>query len=328
MTTGRVPYTKPPPASHASLDRGDRAMPSWLMQLPSAEIVIVAMAFAWGSILGSFANVVLHRLPRGESVARERSRCPACGAAVRPRDNVPVFGWILLGGRCRDCRTPIAIRYPLVEAACGGIAAIVASGDLAGTAVAPLLDSGRSGIDRLLLSADWRLVVAWLMHAVSLIAVTVWALLDWDAQRNAAADPGASSLGSAACPGAAGLALTALLLTTCVPGIGPRGLDASMSSEATGPAARFAAAAVGLLAGRILGGITGRPADRCGLALLGAVTGWQAVTVVAVVTMPLTRLGRGIWPHVATALVATAVTAAWRPLCLVAEATWNATFGG
>jgi leader peptidase (prepilin peptidase)/N-methyltransferase len=303
-------------------------MPSWLMQLPSAEIVIVAMAFAWGSILGSFANVVLHRLPRGESVARERSRCPACGAAVRPRDNVPVFGWILLGGRCRDCRTPIAIRYPLVEAACGGIAAIVASGDLAGTAVAPLLDSGRSGIDRLLLSADWRLVVAWLMHAVSLIAVTVWALLDWDAQRNAAADPGASSLGSAACPGAAGLVLTALLLTTCVPGIGPRGLDASMSSEATSPAARFAAAAVGLLAGRILGGITGRPADRCGLALLGAVTGWQAVTVVAVVTMPLTRLGRGIWPHVATALVATAVTAAWRPLCLVAEATWNATFGG
>lgn len=328
MTTGRVPYTKPPSASHATLDTGDRAMPAWLTQLPIAEIVIVAIAFAWGSILGSFANVVLHRLPRGESVARERSRCPACHSAVRPRDNVPVFGWILLGGRCRDCHTPIAARYPLVEAACGGIAAIVAAADLAGTAVPPLLDSGRSGIDRLLLSADWRLVAAWLMQTVSLISVTVWALLDWDAKRKSPIGTRASSSGSVACPGAAGLVVAALLLTTGVPGIGPRALFASISPEATGPAARFVAAVVGLLAGRVLGGIGGRSADRCGLALLGAVAGWQAVTVVAVVTMLLRRLGRGAWPHVVTAAVATVVIATWRPLGIAVEAAWNATFGG
>jgi hypothetical protein len=163
---------------------------------------------------------------------------------------------------------------------------------------------------------------------VSLISVMVWALLDWDAERNRPPGSIASSFGGAACPGAAGLVSAALLLTTCVPGIGPRGLDASMSPETGGPAARFVAAAVGLLAGRVLGGLAGRPADRCGLALLGAVAGWQAVTVVAVMTVPLRRVGRGVWPHVATAIVATAVTAAWRPLGLAVEAAWNVTFGG
>lgn len=303
-------------------------MPSWLTQLPIAEIVIVAMAFAWGSILGSFANVVLHRLPRGESVALERSRCPACSAAIRPRDNVPVFGWLLLGGRCRDCRTPIAVRYPLVEAACGGIAAVVAAADLAGTAIPPLLDSGRSGIDRLLLSGDWRLVVAWLLHAVSLISIAVWNLLDWDRARNERRDSMASSSGGASCPGAASLVLAGLVLTTCVPGVGPRALVAAMPPEATGPAARFVAAAVGLLAGRILGGLGGRPADRCGLALLGTVAGWQAVTVVAMVTTVLRRIGGGAWPHVVTAGVATAVIAAWRPLWLAVDAAWHASGGG
>lgn len=70
-----------------------------------------------GLVLGSFANVVTHRVPRRESVVRPASRCPSCSAAIPPRDNVPVLSWLLLGGRCRRCRAPISLRYPLLELA-------------------------------------------------------------------------------------------------------------------------------------------------------------------------------------------------------------------
>lgn len=72
-------------------------------------------AGALGLLVGSFLNVVVHRVPRGESLLRPASRCPGCGHPVRPRDNVPVLGWLLLRGRCRDCGTGIGARYPAVE---------------------------------------------------------------------------------------------------------------------------------------------------------------------------------------------------------------------
>jgi leader peptidase (prepilin peptidase)/N-methyltransferase len=84
-----------------------------------------AFALVLGSIVGSFLNVVAHRLPRGESVVRPRSRCPGCGTAIRPYDNVPVLSWLLLRGRCRDCREPISPRYPLVEAGTALLCALV-----------------------------------------------------------------------------------------------------------------------------------------------------------------------------------------------------------
>ena len=68
-----------------------------------------------GLIVGSFLNVVIHRLPLGESIVSPPSRCPKCGARVKPFDNVPVLSWLLLRGRCRKCRAPISVRYPLIE---------------------------------------------------------------------------------------------------------------------------------------------------------------------------------------------------------------------
>ena len=65
--------------------------------------------------MGSFLNVVIHRLPRGESLVSPGSRCPACGSAIAPYDNVPVVSWLVLRGRCRRCGEPIPARYPLVE---------------------------------------------------------------------------------------------------------------------------------------------------------------------------------------------------------------------
>ncbi len=74
-------------------------------------------AFAIGALIGSFINVVIHRVPRDESIVFPASRCPSCHARIRPWDNVPVLAWLWLRGRCRDCREPIAGRYPLVELA-------------------------------------------------------------------------------------------------------------------------------------------------------------------------------------------------------------------
>jgi leader peptidase (prepilin peptidase)/N-methyltransferase len=70
-----------------------------------------------GALFGSFLNVVTFRLPRRESLVKPRSHCTACGAPVRPYDNVPILSWLLLRGHCRDCSAHISARYPLVEAA-------------------------------------------------------------------------------------------------------------------------------------------------------------------------------------------------------------------
>jgi leader peptidase (prepilin peptidase) / N-methyltransferase len=72
-------------------------------------------ALLFGMIVGSFANVCIHRLPRGESLVRPRSRCPACRAPIAALDNIPVLSWLFLGGRCRRCRGRISGRYPAVE---------------------------------------------------------------------------------------------------------------------------------------------------------------------------------------------------------------------
>ncbi|HEY7510772.1 MAG TPA: prepilin peptidase [Vicinamibacteria bacterium] len=77
------------------------------------------IALLLGLIVGSFANVCIHRLPRRQSVGTPPSSCPRCGARIRPWDNVPVLSYLALRGRCRGCRAPISLRYPLVEAANG-----------------------------------------------------------------------------------------------------------------------------------------------------------------------------------------------------------------
>jgi leader peptidase (prepilin peptidase)/N-methyltransferase len=78
-----------------------------------------------GATIGSFLNVVAYRLPRNESLVRPGSRCPGCDTAIKTHDNVPIFGWLLLRGRCRSCRTSISPRYPIVEATTAALAVAV-----------------------------------------------------------------------------------------------------------------------------------------------------------------------------------------------------------
>jgi leader peptidase (prepilin peptidase)/N-methyltransferase len=84
-----------------------------------SPLAAASLAGLLGLAAGSFANVVIHRVPQGQSVATPGSRCPSCGAPVAWYDNVPVLGWLALRGRCRSCRAPIPVHYPLVELAMG-----------------------------------------------------------------------------------------------------------------------------------------------------------------------------------------------------------------
>jgi leader peptidase (prepilin peptidase)/N-methyltransferase len=80
-----------------------------------AVIVIAAVVFLFGLLIGSFLNVCILRIPRAESIVLPASHCPVCNKPIKPYDNIPVLSWLILRGRCRNCKTPISALYPVVE---------------------------------------------------------------------------------------------------------------------------------------------------------------------------------------------------------------------
>lgn len=318
---------------HASL-----ALPMvhWSSGFPGAELVLVAMAFIWGAILGSFVNVVIHRLPRGQSVVTHGSRCPACGASIRPRDNVPILGWLLLGGRCRDCGAAISAGYPAIEAGCGAIAAIIAAAELSGFG-SPLLAASRPGIDRLL-SGDWRIALAWAIHTVIPVAMLAWNLTAALAG-TAATEASRRHPTHDGCDAAALVAAAVIALVTAAPAVGPPGflIDGRAPEALRGWQATFVASCLGVVAGRFAGAVTGAGGDRCGLATFGAAAGWQAVVVVTIVTMGVRLLVAAMRPQgligrvvaaAAPAVAATAFFAAWLPIAEAWGRCWRVLLPG
>jgi leader peptidase (prepilin peptidase)/N-methyltransferase len=79
------------------------------------------LAAIFGALWGSFLNVVIYRVPRGESVVSPPSHCPRCNQPIAFYDNIPIFSWLILRGRCRRCRAPFSPRYALIEALCAGL---------------------------------------------------------------------------------------------------------------------------------------------------------------------------------------------------------------
>ncbi|MFM8414208.1 MAG: prepilin peptidase [Planctomycetota bacterium] len=278
----------------------------WIACGPWAEGVTILFGFAWGAMLGSFLNVVVHRVPLGESVVVRRSRCPACGHAIRAADNVPVLGWLRLGGRCRDCQAPIAADYALVEAGCGLVVAVLAATHLAagGRWLPRLADQFPHGIDRLL-RGDWRLLVACGLHAGAVLTIVAWSLLERRGWR-------ASSRSLL-------VALMAMLLVIAlVPAVGPTGLLLDGGDWPAGVEWRpaLAATAAGGLAGWLAGRACRSRAAGLGLPLAGSVLGWQSLTIVAVVTIIVDRAtSRGPWcAGIVLAVLTAAVLAFPAPL--------------
>jgi leader peptidase (prepilin peptidase)/N-methyltransferase len=116
--------------------------------------MLIAFCCVLGLLIGSFLNVVVWRVPRGESVAQPASYCPSCGHAVRPRDNVPVLSYVLLKGRCRDCDTSISARYPLVELTTALIFGLLAWRVGADAALPAFLYLGAAGLALALIDID------------------------------------------------------------------------------------------------------------------------------------------------------------------------------
>jgi leader peptidase (prepilin peptidase) / N-methyltransferase len=88
-------------------------------------VLLLVLAGVLGLLIGSFLNVVIHRVPVGASVVSPPSRCPGCEQQIRARHNVPVLGWLVLRGKCADCGLPISVRYPLVELLTGVLFVLV-----------------------------------------------------------------------------------------------------------------------------------------------------------------------------------------------------------
>jgi leader peptidase (prepilin peptidase)/N-methyltransferase len=136
-------------------------------------------ATLFGLVIGSFLNVVAHRLPSGMSLATPGSHCPSCSAPVRPWDNVPVLSWVLLRGRCRSCSAAIAPRYPIVEALTAILFAAVVAVHLHDT---PMLVLGLVLVAFLvpiaLIDADHRIIPNKLTGPAAVLALVLGTALD------------------------------------------------------------------------------------------------------------------------------------------------------
>lgn len=153
------------------------AVPLWVMEW-TARGLLAAWLFAFGASIGSFLNVVVYRLPRGMDLVYPGSHCPRCGHAIRLWDNIPIISWLLLGGRCRDCRGPISSRYFWVELA-------VASTFLAVAIVEAFLPRGFQEADPQLrpLLTTYHGLPFWCAYATHVILITTLigaALIDFD----------------------------------------------------------------------------------------------------------------------------------------------------
>lgn len=131
-------------------------------------LLVGAWLFAVGTVVGSFLNVCIYRIPWQKSVIWPGSHCPKCWTAIPARDNIPILGWIALGGKCRGCQGSISVRYPLVEALVGTV--------FAGLFVAEVVNGPRV----------WRgeipsyLFAAWFYHAILIALLIAGTFIDYD----------------------------------------------------------------------------------------------------------------------------------------------------
>src|SRR5690348_4168599 len=102
------------------------AVPSFEAVTGVPAFIGLSFVFVSGCLIGRFLNVVIYRLPCGRSVVYPNSAGPGCGAAIKPYDNIPILSWLMLGGKCRSCKSSISFRYPAVELLTGLLFLVVA----------------------------------------------------------------------------------------------------------------------------------------------------------------------------------------------------------
>jgi leader peptidase (prepilin peptidase)/N-methyltransferase len=279
------------------------------------KTILAFWLFALGGVIGSFLNVVIYRLPAGLSLSWPGSHCPACGHPIRWYDNVPVVGWLRLGGRCRDCNAAISPRYPIVEAITAAIFLLVGVVEgLSGGANLPIRPEPVAGGLLLLPPTVLQLAGIVAYHLFALSTLLAAAGIEYDGH-----------------PAPPRLWLPALAAGSLAPIAWPGLHPAAAWPGLTGPLAGVADGAAGLGLGIVLGlaarPVVGRrkgfgfvPAAGC----VGLFLGWQAVLPVALAAVAIHavaclpgRLGRGPSVEVPTMWLAGLTLAwilAWKPM--------------
>jgi leader peptidase (prepilin peptidase)/N-methyltransferase len=142
-------------------------------------VVYAILAGVLGAVFASFLGVVVDRLPRGESLVHPGSHCNVCMTPVRPYDNVPVLGWIVLRGRCRACGAPIPKRYPLLEAATAAlcVAVVLTRSSAVGVALGLLLVL--TVLPAALIDLDHHRIPNWITGPAAVLALVLGSALGW-----------------------------------------------------------------------------------------------------------------------------------------------------
>lgn len=215
----------------------------------SETFLIVACA-VFGLIIGSFLNVVIWRLPRGENLSHPGSHCPKCGHAIRAYDNIPVISWLVLRGKCRDCDNPISARYPLIEAFTGFAFAV--TGWFVGYSILllPLLWFAAVSIALAMIDIDVK-------RLPNSLVLTSWAVVGLGLAVTAAAEGTWGDLGRAAL-GALTMGAAYLLLAVVYPaGMGMGDVKLAVLLGMILGWFGWAEVAVGFFAGFLLGAVWG-----------------------------------------------------------------------
>ncbi len=152
------------------------------MRLHSVSGVVMLCFLAMGASIGSFLNVVIYRLPRCKPLLWPPSSCGSCGTRIQGKDNIPIFAWIFLGGRCRHCHTAVSSRYPLVEVAVAAIFVLFYYVELlsGGDNLPVRSPNAYRGIVWILLYTKWDLVLIYLTHMFTLTSLLAWGMMNWD----------------------------------------------------------------------------------------------------------------------------------------------------
>ena len=283
------------------------------------ETAYIWIAALWvaaiGGCVGSFLNVVVYRLPAGISLSSPSSHCPRCLHPIRWHDNVPVFGWLLLGGHCRDCRTRIPVRYPAVEATVAALFLLMAFAE--GTTLGANLPARPLPVVDGLIYPELTVresagIMVW--HLFLLCTLLCASLIRYD--------------GHDAPPR---LFFPGLAMGAVAPWIWPHLLPQPAAVLATGPTPGIVDGLAGLTMGVVLGWAAWKllePSQRPDLvwatALTGTLLGWQALIAVGGATIVLalvSKVGGRLWtpwrrlPPVAwLGLCSVVWIVQWRPL--------------
>lgn len=285
------------------------------MRLRAVQVFAAVWAFAFGACVGSFLNVLVYRQPRGESVLAKPSACPACSTKIETRDNLPVIGWLLLGGRCRSCQSPISPRYPIVEAIVGLVFAILVFAELtSGGANLPVRRVNTyTGFVWTIFYPKWDLIALTLYHFHLFVMLITWALMAIDR----VTVPWRSIITSWVIAMAAPLAWNRLWVMP--PGfigdwIYPQPFPVVAAAIGAGVAT---GAVVAAIAWSLHGGQFRTALAAFGL--VGATLGWQAVVVLGVLAVAVHALVR-LMSRADRGIIATLVALAfahqlvWRPI--------------